>query len=199
VTGTGNSLKVTVSLAFKSGFGGPKTIYLYGLGLGGQNSGWQSRGAWTVPTGAAMVTADSVSPASGSGTSVSLTATYSSTAGYTNLNWGLMRVLNSGSSGAGECYVGYQRGSNAFYLANDAANGWVPTSLLAGSGGSIQNSQCVLNGSGSTVTGTGNSLKVTVSLAFKSGFGGPKTIYLYGLSLGGQNSGWQSRGAWTVP
>jgi hypothetical protein len=39
---------------------------------------------------------------------------------------------------------------------------------------------------------------MTVSMTFLSGFTGAKTVYLYGLSAGGQNSGWQSRGAWTA-
>jgi uncharacterized repeat protein (TIGR01451 family) len=143
------------------------------------------------------VIAVSVSPTSGSGSTASLTATYSDTAGYTDLAWTLL-LVNSSLNGSGACYVAYQQGSNSFYLANDTGTGWMSTSIPAGSSGSVQNSQCTLNGTGSSVSGSGTGLSMTVSVTFLSGFTGAKTVYLYGLSAGGQNSGWQSRGAWTA-
>jgi hypothetical protein len=143
------------------------------------------------------VTAVSVTPTSGSGSTASLTATYGNTAGYTDLAWTLL-LVNSSLNGSGACYVAYQQGSNSFYLANDTGTGWMPTSVPAESSGNVQNSQCTLNGTGSSVSGSGNRLSMTVSMTFLSGFTGAKTVYLYGLSAGGQNSGWQSRGAWTA-
>src|SRR5207244_613980 len=161
----------TVSLTFKPAFGGNKTVFLTADG-GGVTSGWQSRGTWTVP-GTAVVTADSVSPSSGNTTNATLTAVYSDTAGYASLD-NVYLLVNAGLSGSSACWVTYQRAGNNLMLMNDFGNGWMGP-IAAGSGATLQNSQCVLNGSGSSAVGSGNSLSFTVSLSFKPAFAGHKT------------------------
>src|SRR5260370_35278728 len=110
-------------------------------------------------------------PAFGSGMAVSFTARDSDRDGDTDLNWGLI-VVNSALTGSGGCYVGYWRSSNSFFLLNDAGTAWLPTSVPAGSGGTVQNSQCILNGSGYSAIDAGNSLQVPVSLPLQSGLSG---------------------------
>jgi hypothetical protein len=85
-----------------------------------------------------------------------------------------------------------------FYLVNDAGNGWLGP-IAANSPNTLQNSQCVLNGTGSSAVGSGNSLTVTMSLSFMPAFSGAKTIYLYAEGSTGLSSGWVSRGTWTAP
>jgi hypothetical protein len=195
-SGSGNSLTVTVSLTFKAAFAGSKNIYVYGFAASGLNSGWQSRGTWTVPTGIGTPTAGSVTGAGAAGTPT-FTAVYSDGNGYTDLAWGLL-IVNSRLDGNGACYVGYYRPGNSFYLMNDAGSVWQGP-LAANSAGVLENSQCAVNGSGSTASGSGNTLTVIVSLSFKAAFAGSKNIYVYGLAPSGLTSGWQSRGTWTVP
>src|SRR5206468_3160911 len=126
--------------SFLPAFAGSKTVFLTADG-GGLTSGWQSRGTWTVPTNAG-VTADSVSPSSGSTTNATLTAAYSDTAGYTSLD-NVYLLVNAGLDGSHACWVTYQRSSNTLVLANNAGTGSVGT-IVAGSGATLQNSQCVL-------------------------------------------------------
>jgi hypothetical protein len=195
-TGSGDSLNFTASLSFKSSFAGSKTVFLYADGAGGIISGWQSRGTWTVP-GSEVLTADSVAPSSGTTVNATLTAVYSDTGGYANLGYAHL-LINAGLSASNACYVAYQRSSNSLILLNDAGNGWLGP-ITAGSGVTLQNSQCVLNGIGSAATGSGSNLTLTVLLTLKPGFTGSKTVFLYADGSGGLNSGWQSRGTWTVP
>jgi hypothetical protein len=197
--GSGNSLTVTASLSFKASFAGAKTIYLYATGSTGLTSGWVSQGTWTAvgAVGVVAVTADSVTPSSGSGSNPSFAAVYSDGNGYADLTWTRLQMVPTAGSGA-VCDVGYLRTTNVFYLVNDAGNGWLGP-IAANSSNSLQNSQCVLNGSGSSAAGSGNSLTVTVSLSFKAAFAGGKTIYLYAEGSTGLNSGWVSRGTWTAP
>jgi hypothetical protein len=192
---SGYSLTVTVSLSFKSSFAGAKTIYLYATGSTGLTSGWVSRGTWTV-VGVVAVTADSVTPSSGSGSNPSFAAVYSDGYGYTDLTWTRLQVAPTTGSG-GVCDVGYLRTINMFYLVNDTGNGWLGP-IAANSSNTLQNSQCLLNGSGSSAAGSGNSLTVTVSLSFEPAFAGAKTIYLYAVGSTGLSSGWVSRGTWTA-
>jgi len=196
-TGSGNSLTLTVSLSFKPAFAGSKTVFLAADG-GGLTSGWQSRGTWTVPNPVVTpaVTADSVSPSSGNTGNATLTAVYSDTAGYPSLGSAYL-LINAGLSGSNACWVTYQKASNTLNLMNDAGNGWLGP-IVAGSGNTLQNSQCVVNGIGSSGAGSGNSLALTVSLSFKPAFAGSKAVFLT-ADGGGLTSGWQSRGTWTVP
>jgi hypothetical protein len=185
-----------VSLSFEPAFAGAKTIYLDAVGSTGLTSGWMSRGTWTA-VGAVLVTADSVTPSSGSGSNPSFVAVYSDGNGYTDLTWTRLQVAPTTGSG-GVCDVGYYRPGNLFYLVNDAGNGWLGP-IAANSSNTLQNSQCMLNGVGSSAVGSGNSLTVTASLSFKLAFSGAKTIYLYAVGSTGLTSGWVSRGTWTAP
>src|SRR3989442_10699776 len=74
----------------------------------GLNSGWQSRGGWTVPVAPGNVApaADSVSPASGTGASQTFTFTYSDANGYTDIN-AAYALFNSSLNAADACYVFY--------------------------------------------------------------------------------------------
>ncbi|HTD44398.1 MAG TPA: hypothetical protein VK687_09470, partial [Bryobacteraceae bacterium] len=135
----------------------------------------------------------SVTPTSGSGNSVILTAQYSDTGGAAALTT-VSLLVNTSASTANACYVSYNSATNVISLANDLANGSV--TVIPG-GGSQQNSQCMVNGVGTSESISGSTLTLTVSLAFQPGFGGGKTAYLYAADAGA-NTGWISRGTWTV-
>src|SRR5262249_45784360 len=68
VQGPSNTLILNLSMIFKGPFTGTKTIFMYAASSTGISSGWQTRGTWTV-SGAVAVTADSVTPSSGTGAS----------------------------------------------------------------------------------------------------------------------------------
>ena len=100
------------------------------------------------------------------------TAIYSDAQGYQDIAQALFMV-DANASGVSGCAIMWDRVSNNFYLANDAANVWTGP-VQGGSSGSVQNSQCTLNGAGSSGYGSGNGLAVTSSLSFKSGFAGAR-------------------------
>ena len=81
VAGT-TSLVVTVDLFFNANFFGAKNAYLYAA-ESLTNSGWVTVGGWTVTGGAP--TADSVIPASGSGSSPNFTFTVSDSSSQENI------------------------------------------------------------------------------------------------------------------
>jgi len=83
-------------------------------------------------------------------------------------------------------------------LANDAGTGWSPR-LAVGGAGTISNSQCAIEGSGSSLSESESGLGVTVPLTFDVSFGGPKSIYAMAVDSAGGTSGWQSVGTWSVP
>jgi hypothetical protein len=188
-SGSGNTLSLALSLAFQPGFAGLQ-IYGYAIDNAGNGSGWQTLGAWnTTPP-----TADSVSPASGTGTSQVFTFKYSSVNGSGYLN-NVYSLINSSLNVANGCLMYYVPASNAIYLYNDAGSS-VSGPLTPGSGGTLANSQCTVNGSGSGASGSGNTLSVALSITFKPGFTGLQSLYGYAYDNGGHASGWQTLGTW---
>jgi hypothetical protein len=140
----------------------------------------------------------SLSPNSGTGAGQIFTAAYTYPGGITSLSNVRILLNNSNAplNGANACYAYYYPDTNALYLENDANNGTVGP-LTPGSSSSISNSQCTLNGSGTTVSTSGNNITVAYSVTFSSTFTGLKDVYLLaaGASL---SNGWIPEGTWMV-
>jgi hypothetical protein len=94
------------------------------------------------------------------------------------------------------CMLYYDRFRAALYLLNDSANSWMPGTL--GSGTTLQNSQCGVSLGGSSVTASGNSLTLNLAMTLRAAYAGTKNVYMYAQNASGVNSGWQTRGTWTV-
>jgi len=196
---SGNGLTLTVPVTFSPTYAGTKTIFMYAANGAGTNSAWQPRGTWTVPGGApAVVTADSVTPNTGSGASQPFTFQYGDSAGATDLAtvWTWINATFA-TSAANSCLFNYTRASNTLALLNDAGTANFIGTL--GSGGTLQNSQCTISLAGSTVVVSGNALTLTVPVTFAPTYAGTKTIFMYAANGAGTNSAWQPRGTWTVP
>jgi len=57
-----------------------------------------------------------------------------------------------------------------------------------------------VSGVGSTASGSGNTLTLTLNVSFTGAFAGNRIFYTAaGNAAGTENSGWQALGAWTVP
>src|SRR5262249_21784902 len=125
-------------------------------------------------------TVSSVSPMNGSGASQTFSFIFSDADGYTDLNI-VYGLFNSTLSTANACFFAYSRVDGHLYLFNDAGGGLVPGSLTPGGAGSLTNSQCTLDGPGSSVSGAGNTLTVNAALTFKPAFTGAKNIYMLAI------------------
>jgi Beta-propeller repeat len=141
-------------------------------------------------------TAVSVTPPGSSGASQTFTLVYSDTLGYADISWVEMN-WNATQSTAGACYLHYDRIGNAIQLASDSGNGGVG-SVTPGVVGILQNSQCILDGGASSVSGSGNNLTLNLALTFKQAFTGAKNIYMQVQNVSGVLAPWQARGTWIV-
>ena len=193
-SGSGNNLTLNLALTFKSGFAGSKSVYAE-VYDGAADSGWQQKGTWTVPSSGPPAFV-SVTPASGSGTTQAFAFVFSDPNGYQAISSAQI-LINSLMTVSGGCYLFYYQPANSLYLTNDAGTAWqAPVTL--GQNGTLQNSQCSVNASGSYSSGSGNNLTLNLSLTFKPGFSGGQFIYAE-VYDGMQDSGWQQKGTWTVP
>jgi diaminopimelate epimerase len=196
VTGSGNNLSWVVPLTFEAAFDGTKAISLYAAS-GSLTSSWIQAATWTVGTVAAEAPAVvSSTPSSGTGTSQTFTFLFSDPAGYATISEAMFDIYSTSGTGP-QCLGYYNAAANAVYLMNDAQNAWLGP-LALNSTGSVQNSQCILNSAGSSVTGSGNNLSWVVPLTFEAAFDGTKAISLYAAS-GSLTSSWVQAATWTVP
>ena len=141
------------------------------------------------------VTADSVTPASGSGSTQTFALQDLNTSGATNIATAFALFTSTASASA--CLAHYDRPSNTVGLLNDA--GTQDVSGVVGAAGVLTNSRCTITLGSSSVTLSGERLTLNLAITFAPMFAGATSIHLYAANAAGANSGWQMRGAWTVP
>lgn len=138
------------------------------------------------------ITADTLSPASGTGQSQSFTNAFTLRDTSSTINHVYMNIGANLSSTL--CSVSYNQTNSTFYLWTNNTPAAVPA------GGSQTNSQCTLSRTGSSATYSNNVLTVVYNITFASGFSGAKNVYLYGEGNGGTLTGGHIlKGTWTVP
>jgi DNA-binding beta-propeller fold protein YncE len=192
VSTSGTDLTVNLSITFASSFAGLKNTYLYATGTIA-SSGWIQKGSWT-PASAIPPAVVSLTPASGTGTAETFTAVHSDPNGIADLT-SVRLLMSTAVNGVNACYVYYYPQSNAIYLANNADNGTIGP-LTPGSNSALSNSQCTVNGAGSSTSTSGNNLTVNYAITFSSTFTGSKNVYLASYSASA-SSGWIKEGTWT--
>lgn len=194
---SGNTVRFSVPLSFKTSFWGLKTVYVLALDSGNLSSGWNTATTWTIPNSNVPPQPTSASPSSGLG------ATQTFTFGFNNPSGGLSIstasvLFNTGVSANNACYITYATGQIG--LLNDAAN--ATTYGLPGTAQTLSNSQCSIDLSTAGVSTSSysysTSLTMTVPITFSASFAVTKSIYGYG-AMGSLSSGWITLGSWSVP
>jgi hypothetical protein len=189
---TGQTLSLTVAIAFEGTFNGVQNIYLEAAETG-INTGFSQMGMFTVV--ASFPTATSVVPNSGSGTGTRFSFTISDPQSSSALV-AMAMLFGSSLEVNNSCYLVWDSTRGTISLVYDiAANGATP--VVPGTNMTAANAQCILNASDTTVTVGPTSVVITVDLTFESSWAGPKNVYLYAAELQA-NSGWVAVGTWTV-
>jgi len=200
VVGSGNTLTLTLAIAFSAGFAGNQVVYTSAGDKSSANSGWQALGTWGVP--GAAVSGPSVTGMTPARTTSLGPTTYAFTFTDTN-GWQDIAVanilINAAIDGRHGCYLAFVPSSNSVLLVDDAGDAGGPYSgmVLPGTG-TVSNSQCSISGAGSSVSGSGNTLTLTLSMTFSQTFAGNQIFFLAARN-NTLNSNWQAVGSVTVP
>jgi len=203
--GSGNNLTLTLAITFSSSFTGNKVFYLSAGDTSSNNSGWQALGTWGVPaTPSGTISVVSLTPARGaaaSGTPQTFTAVLTDSKGAGD--FGVVNLLvNNFIDGRQACYLAYAAATNSLLLVDDTGDAGGPfagSMVLNGGTATIQNSQCSVNATGSSATQDGNTLTLTLNIAFQPLFAGNRIMWLAGRdAAGGNNTNWQAMGTTTV-
>jgi hypothetical protein len=203
VTKDSFTLDLAVALRFKPAFEGEKLLYSYSATNSGINTGWVVGGGFTVVP--VPPTFHDVTPGVGTGIVQTFTEEFFDRNGPTALRSMHLSFSTTSANQASACSVYYVPRTNQLYLYADngitllgpvkPALGFTPGSGL------VLNSQCTLNGAGSSfVVEDGpplNLVALSVALRFKPTFTGAKNIYVYAADTNGTHLGWQFQGTWT--
>jgi hypothetical protein len=202
VSGSGNTLTLALVITFKPAFAGNKVMYTAAQDNSPANSGWQPLGVWNVPGSVGSGPAvGGMSPAHSSSANQTYTFTFTDTNGFADLSV-LDVLINNFLDGIGACYVALVPSgptAGTVYLVDDGGDAGGPyTSLTLPGAGAAQNSQCMIAGSGSSISASGTTLLLILNITFKPAFSGNRVMYLAAGSTS-LNSGWQSVGTVNVP
>jgi hypothetical protein len=204
-TGNAGTLTLVVSISFKPSFGGNRIVFVAARDQGAGNTGWQPLGVWQAPfTSPVNITISGLSPARvvrSAGQNVQITLSLTDTDGAGG--FGIVNILvNQFIDGRKACYLAYSAAANTLFLVDDQGDAGGPfagSMLLNGTNAGIQNGQCAVNASGSSVSYAANSLSLTLNITFTSSFNGNRVIYAAGRDRSEKNNtGWQAAGTVTI-
>ena len=194
ISGSGNNFDINIPVVFKPRLFGAITVYAVATDQAGLSSGWMPAGTWTV-AGAAAPSVTAVSPNSGTATVQTFTATVFDANGHSDISV-VQFLVNTSTNQSNGCFVTYNRTANTVSLFRDTDASWLP--LNPGSANSVANDFCILSGTGMAVSASGNSLSLSIPIAFKQTFTGAKTVYAGATDSGGLTSGLTAAGSWTL-
>lgn len=192
----GDTLTVTATVSFATGFAGPRQLYVNASSLNGEETGFSQVGGWTVTTASNQTpTASLVTPASGSGRSAALQVVFSDTDGGADIATARV-VVNTSAVDANSCSIRVQRAAGVVELASDSGSTW--SSGTAGGLGTLQNSQCQVKLVNSSVAVSGSTLTVVLDVVFAEAFAGQRNVYGLATDTSGASGAWKQLGSWTV-
>jgi hypothetical protein len=191
---SGTDLTTRLDLSFRSGFQGTKGIYqAAGDFQGTTTTGWVLMGTWS-DTGDTQLELSSMTPNTGQGAAQTFTAVWKGGSGGNSVLFSAL-LVNDRIDARNACLIHYDRASNVFFLLNNDMSAWL--GMVAGSATQIENSQCVLKGSGSGGTVSGNTLTIRYNLEFKPSFSGLRNFYMQAADTAGVIQVWTKIGSWT--
>ena len=149
----------------------------------------------------------SITPASGNGSTQTFTINATDSGGFTAI--GNMNFLISPSfDGTNACWLYYlantdpqtKAPSGTLSLASDDTSSWSSTAVTSDPNNvtPLFNSQCSVFPSSTTVSGSGDTLTLMVTVTFTASFTGPKNLYVRAGDVGGPDSGYQQLGTFTT-
>jgi hypothetical protein len=99
-------------------------------------------------------------------------------------------LFNTSLSAVNGCYLRYSAGDNQLMLLSDNGTAW-GTPGHPGTTGTLSNSQCSVDLSTTTVVASGNTLTVSPTITFNSGFQTGVRIYMGVVDVPGFETGWK--------
>jgi hypothetical protein len=199
VTVSGIDIIVALNVARQGTFStGTLNVYIYVSDNDGNNSGFLQTGTWSAAAPQAPPTLPSVTPATASAATQTFTFTARDVNGATDIQRIYFLVNSDTTIPAGSCHGYYDRAANQILLFNDTLS-VLNGPLTPGVAGTIQNSQCAINGASSSVTASGTDVVLSLNFTRQGSFSsGARNVYGWVTDNAGANTGWVLGSTWTL-
>jgi len=201
ISASGTDLALNVGLSLQGTYAtAPQGVYIYVTDNEGHDTGWVQTGTWTVASTSHTPAVISGAPANPTGSPQTFSFVAQDLDGFADIGNVYFWITANPSSPQNSCFGVYVRPSNALYLYNDSLS-TTSGPLTAGLSGTLQNSQCIVNGSTSSlVSASGTNLTINIGLSLRGTYATvPQNVYVYVTDNEGHNTGWVQTGAWREP
>ena len=198
ILGSGTDLTVTLGVTLQGAYAAnQQKVYLWVTDNAGTGTGWIQVSTWNSTSPPQPPTVVSATPANPTGPLQTFTFVARDPNGFLDINRVFFQVYSSPTVPVNTCHGFYDRATNAFYLYDDAL-GVLTGPLTPGSAGSLQNSQCIINGSTSTpILGSGTDLTVTLGVTLQGVYAAAQQkVYLWVTDNAGTGTGWIQASTW---
>jgi hypothetical protein len=137
----------------------------------------------------------SLLPVSGTGSSRTFTFQFSHPGGSAMIAAAAIRL--AGADGQ-DCTLYYIFSASSAYMMNDNDTVWMGP-VQMGSASPLQNSRCIVDTAGTSISSTGTTLTLNVPFTFRSQFAGTRSVSVQLTGTNGKYTGLVVMGSWTVP
>jgi hypothetical protein len=199
----GNDLAIKLDVTLKGAYAAsPRNIYFWVQDNNGLGTGWKQSGTWPASSSTPNQLPVVVSGTPSLPTTLSQVFTFTGRDGDGFANLSRMYFLINPNTGipANTCHGYYDRPTNAVYLYNDALTALLGP-LTPGVAGTLQNSQCAINGASSALfVASGNDLAIKLDVLRKGSYSsGTQRVSVWLRDQQGNDTGWVNTSTWVLP
>jgi len=177
----------------------PRNVYLQAEDQSGLLSAWKQYGTWLVPEPRVASHGTSSNVVESPEKPVAISSTFTDARGWADLQT-VQVLINKELRGTGAVWLRYDPAKKALYLRSADNSSWLGP-IVPGGTGSLDNGRARLLGSATTVSGSGETLRVRWGVIFHQPFSGSRyTLYDVAVAGGGSLSAlpWERHGSYTV-
>lgn len=196
VSGAGTDLVVRLGISLKGAFGaGEKSLYIWLRDAEANDTGWIRASIWRG--GATAPSLVSAKPAVAAGSPQTFRFVTRDPNGYQDLYRLYFLVSGTPEIPANTCHGFYERSTNGLYLYKDGLTAVVGP-LTPGSAGTLQNSQCIIDGTSSQLEGAaGTDLTLRIGMGLRGEFAATaKNVYMWVRDNEANDTGWVAAARW---
>jgi hypothetical protein len=187
-----------LTLASQGNYVSGKHVYLWVKDNENHDTGWVQSVDWSLPSANQPPAVLSGTPSNATVSPQTFTFVARDPDGAADISTVYWLVNGNSSIPQQTCHGFYVRATNALYLYNDTLTG-VLGPLIPGSSATLQNSQCVVSGNGSSAAASGTDLILKLTLGSQGNYVNGKNVYIWVKDNANHDTGWIQTSAWSIP
>jgi hypothetical protein len=195
---SGTDVVLNLNLARSGAYStGARNLYVWITDNEGNGTGWVQAGTWTIPSTAQQPVVVSASPTSTTALTQTFSLLFRDGNGYQAFGNAYFALNTNAAQTPGSCSGFYSSTTGQIYLYDDALSTITP--LTPGVPGTVQNSQCAIDGAGSSASQFGTDLTLNLRITRRgTAATGIQTLFVMAGFSPDNSSGWIPASTWTI-